>query len=160
MTIQIGESLPDVATFVARPDGPMATTTGALFNIGRSVLFGVPGAFTPTCSARHLPGYVERADQLFAKGIERIVCMATNDAFVMAAWAKAVGIGDTVLMMADGNATFVKALGLEADQSERAMGIRAQRFAMVIADGVVSHLYVDPPGGFNVSGADHILAQL
>ena len=157
--IQTGDALPDVAVFLARPDGPQATTTGDLFRLGRSVLFAVPGAFTPTCSARHLPGYIEHTGDFYKTGVDRIACVATNDAFVMAAWAQKAGAGE-ILMVADGNAQFVTALGLAADQSERGMGVRAQRFALVIQDGVVAHVFVEPPGGFGVSGADHVLGAL
>ncbi len=159
MPIQTGDKLPDVAVFVARPQGPLATTTGALFSVGQSVLFAVPGAFTPTCSARHLPGYIERFDAFQDAGVARIACVSTNDAFVLAAWAQKNNAGD-ILMVADGNAAFVTALDLAADQTERSMGIRAQRFALVINDGIVEHVFIEPPGGFGVSGADHVLGAL
>lgn len=159
MPIQVGDKLPDVAVFLGRPDGPIAATTAELFGAGRSVLFAVPGAFTPTCSARHLPGYVERADALCAAGMDRIACVSTNDAFVLAAWAKKNN-AENILMVADGNADFVSALDLAVDQSERGMGVRARRFAMVIGDGVVEQIFVEPPGGFGVSGADHVLSVL
>ena len=124
------------------------------------VLFAVPGAFTPTCSAKHLPGFVQHADAFKAKGVDTIVCMAVNDAFVMGAWGKDQGVGDKVTMLADGSAAFTKALGLELDLMARGMGVRSQRIALVAEDGKVTHLAVEAPGGFDVSRAEAILAAL
>jgi len=124
------------------------------------VLFGVPGAFTPTCSAKHLPGFVEHAAALKAKGVDAVACMAVNDAFVMGAWGKDQGITDQVTMVADGSAAFTKAMGLEFDLTERGLGVRCQRFALVAKDGKVTHVAVEAPGAFEVSKAEAVLAAL
>ena len=137
-----------------RPD------TAALLGTGTAVLFGVPGAFTPTCSARHLPGFVQEAQALKAKGVETVACVAVNDAFVMAAWGRDQGVTDEVVMLADGSAAFTRALGLELDLTARGMGIRAQRFALIVKDGRVTYLGVEEPGGFGVSSAEAVLAKL
>jgi glutaredoxin/glutathione-dependent peroxiredoxin len=158
MSIKIGDQIPAVQLTVMN-DGPKPVNTGEIFAQGTTVLFSVPGAFTPTCSARHLPGFVDQAAALKAKGVDRIVCMAVNDAFVMDAWGKSQNVSD-IMMLADGNAEFTKALGLELDASKFGMGVRAQRFALVAKDGVVSQLFVEAPGEFKVSAADHVLAQL
>ncbi|NKB44037.1 MAG: redoxin family protein [Alphaproteobacteria bacterium] len=160
MSIVVGESLPEVATFVVKPDGPMATSTGQVFANKRAVLFAVPGAFTPTCSARHLPGFVEKADVIFDKGVDLIACVSVNDAFVMAAWAGRHDAGKAITMIADGNGTFVRAIGLDRDMSERGMGYRSQRFAMVLADGVVEQLFVESAGGYGISSAENVLSHL
>ena len=141
-------------------DGPQKISTDQLFNGKKVVLFSVPGAFTPTCDAKHLPGYVEQASALKAKGIDTIACMAVNDVFVMNAWGKASNVGDKVLMLADGNAEYAKALGLELDATGFGMGVRGQRFAIYAVDGVVKGLYVEAPGAFKVSSAEHVLSQL
>jgi glutaredoxin/glutathione-dependent peroxiredoxin len=124
------------------------------------VLFSVPGAFTPTCDAKHLPGFVQLADQIRAKGVDTIACMAVNDVFVMNAWGKAQGVGDRVLMLADGNGEYSKALGLELDASGFGMGTRGQRFAIVVQDGVAKHVDIEEKGQFKVSSAEHVLSQL
>ena len=147
----------------AGADGPEPVSTGELFGHGRSVLFAVPGAYTPTCSARHLPGYVEHADGFRAKGVDRIVCTSVNDAFVMGAWAQASGVGtsgDDIVMLADGNAEFANAMGLSMDGSGYGMGTRSQRYAAVIEDGVVRQLLVEEGGGFGVSSAEEVLSRL
>lgn len=160
MTIQVGDRLPD-ATFVkVTADGPEQVDTASFFQGRRVALFSVPGAFTPTCSARHLPGFVEKAAEIRAKGIDEIACTAVNDAFVMKAWGDASGVGDKVTMLADGNGAFARAVGLELDGSKFGMGTRAQRYAMVINDGVVEALHVEQPGEFRVSSAEHLLETL
>ncbi|MGC2855017.1 peroxiredoxin [Novispirillum sp. DQ9] len=157
--IKTGDTLPSLSLKVVDNGEMGEATTDALFGQGRHVLFGLPGAFTPTCSAKHLPGYVEKAEALRAKGIGRIACMAVNDAFVMKAWAQTGNAGD-ILMIADGSALFTKALGLELDLTDRAMGLRCQRFALVIADGVVEQVFVEAAGDFSVSSAEHVLRAL
>ena len=160
MSIAEMETLPDVAVTVVGPDGQMATTTQSLFSSTKAVLFSVPGAFTPTCSARHVPGYIEKAEDFRALGIGLIACVSVNDAFVMEAWAQSTGAQNAVTMIADGNGTFVKALGLDVDQSERGMGLRAKRSAMIVEDGVVQKLFIEPPGSFGVSSAESVLSAL
>jgi len=160
MTIKTGDKLPEAALTIATADGREASTTAQLFG-GRTVaLFSVPGAFTPTCSAKHLPGFVAHADKLKAAGIDEIACIAVNDSFVMAAWAKSANAAGKITMLADGNADFTKALGLEMDASGYGMGIRGQRFSFVAKDGVITHLFVEQPGAFEVSSAEHMLAKL
>ena len=145
---------------VMSAEGPQPVPTAEYFGGRKVVLFSVPGAFTPTCSAKHLPGFVERADEFFARGIDTIGCVAVNDVFVMHAWGKDSGVGDKILMLADGNADYVKALGLEADSSSWGMGMRGKRFALVIDDGVVSHAAIEAPGRFEASSAEAILEVL
>ena len=157
--IQEGQTLPDVTLMRATPDGPEKTSTHEVFGSGKSVLFAVPGAFTPTCSARHLPGFVEQADALRAKGVDRIACTSVNDAFVLQAWGEEAGAGD-IVMLADGNGELARALGLTMDGSGFGMGERSQRYAMVIEDGTVTALDVEEPGAFEVSSADHVLTRL
>ena len=159
MTIQVGESIP-AATLSYLKDGVQQISTEELFGGKTVVLFSVPGAFTPTCSARHLPGYVDNLDALKAKGVDRVVCIAVNDAFVMDAWRKNQSVPDEIYMLADGNAAFAKALGLELDASKFGMGVRGQRFALVAKDGVVTALHVEAPCEFKVSSADAVLAAL
>jgi peroxiredoxin len=160
MTIKVGDRVPEATLVKMTADGPVPVTTAELFG-GRTVaLFAVPGAFTPTCSARHLPGYIEQADALAAKGVDEIACVSVNDAFVMGAWAKSSGAEGKITMLADGNGDFAKALGLTMDGSRFGMGLRAQRFSMLVKDGVVEQLNVEEPGAFKVSAADHLLAQL
>jgi len=158
--IKPGDTLPSMKLMVATPEGPREAATEDLFRGKRVVLFAVPGAFTPTCSARHLPGYVEQAAAFKAKGIDSIVCMAVNDAFVMGAWARAHDVGADITMLADGSAAFTKALGLELDLTLRGMGVRSQRFALVADDMKVTHLAVEKPGDFDVSRAEAILAHV
>jgi glutaredoxin/glutathione-dependent peroxiredoxin len=160
MTISKGDKIPDVKIHIATAQGPDEVMTGELFAGKKTALFALPGAFTPTCSAHHLPGFVERAEELKAKGINQIVCMSVNDAFVMEAWGQSAGADDTVMMLADGNGEFAKALGLDFDASAFGMGQRSQRFSMVIEDGKVTALHVEAPGAFEVSSADYMLGQM
>ena len=160
MTIAVGDKIPDVKVMVATGEGPQAAQTGELLGAGKIALFSVPGAFTPTCSAKHLPGFVDNADAFKAKGVDKIVCMSVNDAFVMKAWAKDQNALDKVVMMADGNGDFARALGLVMDGKGFGMGERSQRFSAVIENGVVKELNVEAPGAFDVSSAEHMLGQL
>lgn len=141
-------------------DGPGSITTAELFDGKKVVLFAVPGAFTPTCSLKHLPGFGEQAAAIRARGVDTVACMAVNDVFVMAAWGQSIVPDGSVLMLADGNADYARALGLDSDSSRFGMGIRSKRFSMIIDDGVVTRLNVDPPGQFGLSSADTILEQL
>ncbi len=159
MTIAVGDKLPDVKLVKATENGPEAVQSADYFKGKRVALFSVPGAFTPTCSAKHLPGFVEKADELKAKGIDEIVGTAVNDPFVMGAWNKAAGSSD-ITMLADGNADFAKAVGLTMDGSGFGLGLRGQRFSMVVNDGVVEQLHVEAPGEFKVSSADYLLENL
>ena len=160
MTIQVGDSIPSAKVMQGTAEGPKEISTEELFG-GKTVgLFGVPGAFTPTCSAKHLPGYVQNYDALKAKGVDTVACMAVNDAFVMGAWGKDQGVGDKVMMLADGSADFTKKLGLELDLVARGLGVRSQRFALVAKDGKVTHVAVEAPGAFEVSKAESVLAAL
>ncbi|KQN03719.1 MULTISPECIES: peroxiredoxin [unclassified Sphingomonas] len=160
MTIQTGDRLPHATLAKVTPDGPDQVTTGDFF-AGRTVaLFAVPGAFTPTCSAKHLPGFVGQAAAFRAKGVDEIACTAVNDAFVLAAWGKANDVDARVTMLADGNGDFARALGLEVDSSAYGMGVRSKRYAMLVDDGVVRLLHVEQPGAFEVSSAEHLLASL
>ena len=160
MTIKVGDKMPAGTFKTMTKDGPQNLTTEQLFKGKRVVLFSVPGAFTPTCDAKHLPGFVEQASQLKSKGVDTIACMAVNDVFVMNAWGKQGNVGDRVLMLADGNGEYARALGLEMDASGYGMGKRGQRFAVVAKDGVVTGLFVEGPGEFKVSSAEHVLSQL
>ncbi len=159
MTIAVGDKLPDVKLVKATDNGPDAVQSSEFFAGKKVALFSVPGAFTPTCSAKHLPGFVEKAGALKDKGIDEIACTSVNDAFVMGAWNKAAGSSD-VTMLADGNGDFAKAVGLTMDGSGFGMGTRGQRYSMVVNDGVVEQLNVEAPGDFNVSSAEHMLGQL
>jgi peroxiredoxin (alkyl hydroperoxide reductase subunit C) len=158
--IKPGDTLPSMKLMVATADGPREVTTDEIFRGKRVVMFAVPGAFTPTCSARHLPGFVEHAGAFAEKGIDSVVCLAVNDAYVMAAWAKAQNIESEIVMLADGSASFTKALGLELDLVARGLGVRSQRFALVADDMKVTHLAVEKPGDFDVSRAEAVLAVL
>jgi peroxiredoxin len=158
--IEIGDQVPDVELRTIGPDGPQTLGTADLFESGRSVLFAVPGAFTPGCSRTHLPGYVERADDLLARGVDRIVCVAVNDAYVMDAWGQAHGAGNKILMLADGNGEFTRAVGLEQDMSDRGLGRRSHRYAAVIEGGVVTNLAVDPPGTIDASSCAAVIGLL
>jgi len=160
MTIKTGDKLPAGTFKHMTKDGPQNITTDELFAGKKVVLFSVPGAFTPTCDAKHLPGFVQHADALKAKGVDTIACTAVNDVFVMNAWAKHGHVGDKVLMLADGNGDYAKALGLELNASGFGMGIRGQRFALVVTDGVATQVLVEGPGEFKVSSAEHVLSQL
>jgi peroxiredoxin len=159
MTIQVGEKLPDVPLTIATAEGPQATTSTDYFAGKKVALFAVPGAYTPTCSARHLPSFVEKAGELKAKGIDEIACTSVNDAFVMGAWNQAQG-SDDITMIADGNGLFAHAVGLEMDASKFGMGQRSQRYSMVVNDGVVEQLNVEAPGEYRASSAEHMLEQL
>ena len=159
MTIQVGDRLPDVPLAIATPEGPQPTTTGEHFKGKKIALFAVPGAYTPTCSARHLPGYVDKAGEFTSKGVDEIACTSVNDAFVMGAWNKAQGSED-IVMLADGNGDFAEALGLTMDGSKFGMGKRSQRYSMVVNDGVVEQLNVEAPGEFSASSAETLLGQL
>jgi peroxiredoxin len=160
MSITVGSRIPEATFTRMGPQGPAPITTQEAFGGKKVVLFSVPGAFTPTCSKKHLPGYIKEADAIKAKGVDTIACMAVNDVFVMDAWAKAAGAGDKVLMLADGNAEFTKKLGLEMDASKHGMGLRSKRFSMIVEDGVVKELNVEAPGEFNVSSAEATACQL
>ena len=160
MAIQVGQKIPAATLKVPTADGIQDRTTGELFAGKKVVLFSVPGAFTPTCSAKHLPGFVQNAAAIKAKGVDAIVCLAVNDAFVMDAWGKSQSCGDKVIMAADGNGEFAKALGLDFDGSRFGMGTRSQRFALVAENGVVTHLAVEAPGKFEVSSAEAVLGKL
>ena len=159
MTIQVGERLPDLPLSVAGPDGPQPTTSGEYFRGKRVAVFAVPGAFTPTCSARHLPSYVEKAQELKAQGIDEIACISVNDPFVMAAWNERDG-SDDITMLADGNGAFTDAVGLTMDGSKFGMGQRSQRYSMIVDDGVVEQLNVEAPGEYRVSSAEYLIDQL
>jgi peroxiredoxin len=160
MTIKVGDTIPSMKLMVATTDGPKEISTDEIFKGKKVVLFAVPGAFTPTCSAKHLPGFVQNAEAFKAKGVDTVACIAVNDAFVMGAWGKDQGTGDKVTMLADGAAAFAKAIGLELDLNARGMGWRSQRYALVADNGKVTHLGVEAPGGFEVSKAEAILAAL
>jgi peroxiredoxin (alkyl hydroperoxide reductase subunit C) len=160
MTIKVGDTIPSMKLTMATPEGPKEVSTDEIFRGKKVVLFAVPGAFTPTCSAKHLPGFVQNADKIKAKGVDTVACIAVNDAFVMNAWGKDQGTDGKVTMLADGSATFTKALGLELDLTARGLGIRSQRYALLAQDGKVTHLAVEPPGGFDVSKAESVLAAL
>jgi peroxiredoxin len=159
MAIQVGDNIPDVPIALGTADGPQPTTTGEFFKGKRVALFAVPGAFTPTCSARHLPSYVEKASELKDKGIDEIACISVNDPFVMAAWGERDGSND-ITMIADGNGQFADAVGLEMDGSKFGMGKRSQRYSMIVNDGVVEQLNVEAPGEYRASSAEHMLEQL
>ncbi len=160
MTIKVGEKIPSVTLRVMSADGPKEVSTDELFGGKKVVLFALPGAFTPTCSAKHLPSYVQQADAIRGKGVDTIACISVNDAFVMNAWGKDRGVGDKIVMVADGSADFAQAVGLELDVTARGLGIRSRRYSMVIEDGVVSSLNVEKAGEFEVSDADTVLGQL
>ena len=160
MTISVGDIIPAVDLNILGPDGPGPISTDDIFSGKTVAVFGLPGAFTRTCSARHLPGFVDNADALKAKGVDAIVCIAVNDAFVMGAWGTAQHVGDKVMMVADGSAKFTQATGLEADMSAKGFGVRCQRFSMVVEDGTVKSLQIDEPGTFEVSSAEVMLGEL
>lgn len=160
MSIQVGDTLPNATLYRMAEGGPVAETYDSLFAGQKVVLFAVPGAFTPTCSQAHLPGFVVNADTIRDKGVDRIICLSVNDAFVMSAWGEAHNANDTIDMIADGNADFVKALGLELDVSSRGMGIRSRRFALIANNGVVEWLGIEDSGQFEKSSAEAILKAL
>ena len=159
MAIQVGDRLPDVPLTLATADGPIPVKSGDYFAGKRVALFAVPGAFTPTCSAKHLPSYVEKAGELKGKGIDEIVATSVNDAFVMSAWNKDAGSQD-ISMLADGNGAFAEAIGLTQDSSKFGMGTRSQRYSMIVDDGVVEKLNVEAPGEYQASSAETMLGQL
>ena len=159
MTIQVGERIPDVPITIATADGPEATTSSDYFAGKKVALFAVPGAYTPTCSARHLPSYVEKAAELKGKGIDEIVATSVNDAFVMGAWNRDQGSSD-ITMLADGNGEFADAVGLTMDASKFGMGQRSQRYSMIVNDGVVEQVNVEAPGEYSASSAETMLGQL
>jgi peroxiredoxin len=159
MTIQAGDRLPDVPLAIASAEGPKPTTSGEYFAGKRVALFAVPGAFTPTCSAKHLPSYVDKASDLKSRGIDEIACISVNDPFVMGAWGKADGSED-ITMIADGNGAFAEAVGLEMDGSKFGLGKRSQRYSMIVNDGVVEQLNVEAPGEYRASSAETMLDQL
>jgi peroxiredoxin len=160
MAIKAGDKMPAGKFKRMTKEGPKDMTSDELFSGKRVVLFSVPGAFTPTCDAKHLPGFVQLADQILAKGVSSIACMAVNDVFVMNAWGKASGVGDKILMLADGNGEYARALGLELDGKAHGLGTRGQRFAVIVKDGVATQVEIEAPGQFKVSSAEHILALL
>lgn len=160
MAIKEGQTMPAGTFGVMTDEGPGKISTDELFAGKKVVLFSVPGAFTPTCSMNHLPGFVDHADALLGKGVDTIACMAVNDVFVMHAWGKDRGVGDKVMMLADGNGEYASALDLELDASGFGMGTRGQRFAIIVDDGVASHVAVEEPGKFEVSSAEAVLAAL
>ena len=159
MTVQVGDRIPDVPITLATADGPQQTSSADFFAGKRVALFAVPGAFTPTCSARHLPSYVDKAADLKAKGVDEIACISVNDPFVMSAWNKADG-SDDITMIADGNGAFADAVGLGMDASKFGMGKRSQRYSMLVNDGVVEQLNVEAPGEYRASSAEYLLEQL
>jgi len=160
MTIKAGEKMPSGAFKTMTAEGAKEVGADALFAGKTVVLFSVPGAFTPTCDARHLPGYLQHFDALKAKGVDTIACMAVNDMFVMNAWGKSSNVGEKVLMLADGNGDYTRALGLELDARGFGMGMRGHRFALVVKDGVATHVNIEAGGEFKVSAAEHVLGQL
>ena len=160
MTIKVGDKLPSATFSAGTPEGPRPMSTDDIFAGKKVALFAVPGAFTPTCSAKHLPGFKEHVADFKAKGVDAIACVSVNDAFVMKAWGESQSVGDDILMLGDGNGDFTKAIGLEMDGSKFCMGQRSQRYSMIVEDGVVKELNVEAPGEFKVSAADYMLAQL
>jgi peroxiredoxin len=160
MTIAVGKRIPDVELRIMGEDGPKPVRSTEVLGRGKVVLFGLPGAFTPTCTDFHLPGFVARAGELRAKGVELIACVSVNDAWVMDAWSSYRRVGDKVLMLADGNGEFTRALGLEEDLSAKGLGVRSQRYASVLEDGVVTYLGIEPGPGLSVSSAEAVLAAL
>ncbi len=161
MTLQIGDRLPSATLMTPTSDGPRPITTDEVFAGKTVALFAVPGAFTPTCSARHLPGYIDNKDALVAKGVDTIACLSVNDPFVMGAWAESQDVkADDVLMLADGNGEFTRAVDLTMDASRGGMGQRSKRYSMLVKDGVVTQLNIEEPGVFEVSSAEHLLAQI
>jgi len=160
MAVKEGDKVPSATFKVMTGDGPKDVTSDELFGGKTVAIFAVPGAFTPTCSAKHLPGFVQSADALKAKGVDTIACTAANDVFVMAAWGKDQACAGKVEMLADGSADFAKAMGLELDLGPRGMGMRSQRYSMIVKDGIIARLNVEEPGAFEVSSAEHLLSQL
>jgi glutaredoxin/glutathione-dependent peroxiredoxin len=160
MTVKVGDKVPSAKLKQMSAEGPKDISTDELFSGKKVAVFALPGAFTPTCSARHLPGFVEKAEELKKKGVQTIACVSVNDAFVMDAWGKAQNVGDKVLMLADGNGDFARAMGLEMDGTAHGMGKRSQRYSMIVDNGVIKQLNVEQPRAFEVSSADYMLKQL
>ncbi len=160
MTIKVGDRIPSATLRRMTADGPAEVSTEELFGGKRVALFALPGAFTPTCSGKHLPGFVANADALAAKGVDTIACVSVNDAFVMDAWGKDQNVGDAVMMLADGSAEFTRALGLDLDLAARGLGVRSQRYSMLVEDGIVAALHVEPGAGVSVSDAETLLGDL
>ncbi|HEY5049127.1 MAG TPA: peroxiredoxin [Rhizomicrobium sp.] len=160
MTIKIGDKVPSATLMQMKGGTPQPLKTDDLFSGKRVVVFALPGAFTPTCSAKHLPGFVHKADEIRQKGVDVIACISVNDAFVMGAWGEQQESGDKVMMLADGNGDFTRSLGLEMDATKFGMGKRSQRFSMLVDNGIVKQLNVEEPGAFSVSSAEHIMQQL
>ena len=160
MAISVGDRIPDVKLMTVTSDGVAPVQSGEVLGKGKVVLFAVPGAFTPTCSDHHLPGFVLRAEDIKGKGVDTIACIAVNDAFVMSAWGEAQGTGDKITMLADGNGDFAAEVGLTLDGSGFGLGTRSQRYAAIIDDGVVTELMVEPNPGVDLSSADSVLAKL
>ncbi len=160
MTVKVGDTVPSATFTTFGPDGPRPVTSDELFKGKTVALFAVPGAFTPTCSAKHLPGFKAHATEIKAKGVDTIACLSVNDVFVMKAWGEDQSVGDDILMLADGNGDFTKAVGLEFDGARFGMGLRSQRYSVIVKDGVVAELNVEQGGEFKVSTAEYLLAQL
>lgn len=160
MTIKTGDKVPEGRFNVMNEDGPGSLSTKDLFGGKKVVIFSVPGAFTPTCSRQHLPGFVDKADEIKAKGVDTVACTAVNDVFVMDAWGKSANAGDKVLMLADGNGEYAKALGLEMDGTGFGLGMRGARFALVVEDGTVTKTFIEEAGSFEVSSAENVLTNL
>ncbi|GAB5458255.1 MAG: peroxiredoxin [Henriciella sp.] len=160
MTLKVGDKLPEATFMEMTADGPAPMSTADVFGGKTVALFAVPGAFTPTCSAKHLPGFVEKSGEFSSKGVDEIVCTSVNDVFVMSAWGESANADGSVRMLADGNGAFAAAIGLEMDGSGFGMGQRSQRYSMIVKDGVVSELNIEAPGAFEVSSADYMLGQL
>jgi peroxiredoxin len=160
MTINVGDKLPNVTLTMATAEGPKPISSDEFFKGRRVALFALPGAFTPTCSAKHLPGFKQAAQDIKGKGVDAIACLSVNDAFVMRAWAEDQAVGEDIIMLADGGAEFTKAVGLDFDASRFGMGLRSQRYSMIVDDGVVKELNVEQPGEFKVSSAEYLMAQL
>ena len=160
MTIEVGDKVPSVQVHVLADGAPSPISTDDIFAAKKVALFGLPGAFTRTCSAKHLPGFIDNADALKAKGIDAIVCISVNDVFVMGAWGEARNVGGKVMMVADGSANFTKAAGLDIDMSEKGYGLRCRRFSMIVDDGTVTTLHIDEPGTFETTSAEVMLGDL
>lgn len=160
MTVSVGDKIPSATLKYLSPEGPKEITTDELFGGKKVALFAVPGAFTPTCSQRHLPGYVDKSGDIKTKGVDTIACVSVNDAFVMGAWGKDQNAGDKVMMLADGSGDFTRAVGLELDARKAGLGMRSQRYSMLVDNGVVTKLHVEAPGKFEVSDADTMLKAL
>jgi peroxiredoxin len=159
--VKVGDKVPDATLHMMGPDGPKPITTGELFAPGRKVVaFALPGAFTRTCSAKHVPGFLTNIDAIKAKDVDSVACISVNDAFVMGAWGKDLKVGDKLLMLGDGNADFTRAMGLATDASKNGLGIRSRRYAMIVDGGVIKDLFIEEPGAFEVSAAEHVLKHL